>query len=56
MAKKKTSKYDEIEELDRVYNSLTGPAKKKSKTSLVSVLTVLLGVTWVMLQAMVNHS
>ena len=42
MAKKKTSKYDEIEELDRVYNSLTKPAKKKAKTSLLSVLTVLL--------------
>lgn len=42
MAKKKASKYDELEELDRVYNSLTGPAKKRSRTSLLSVLAVLL--------------
>lgn len=42
MAKKKTPKYDEIEELDRVYNSLTRPAKKRSAVPLLSVLTVLL--------------
>ncbi len=42
MAKKKTQKNDEIEELDRIYNSLTGPARQARKISALPVLAVLL--------------
>ncbi len=41
MGKKKNKKVDEIEELDRIYSSLTGPARKAKSTSALSVLAVL---------------